>query len=110
MVKVKEESVEAVEPQKFVETLKASKSTNPSKLAGAIVGIVQKNKGCEIIAIGAGPINQTIKAIAISNRLLGSSGVSISCKPCFTTLDLSNEKQDGKSEVTAILFKIIVDR
>ncbi len=93
-----------------VETLKVSKFTNPSKLAGAIVKITQKNVECEIIAIGAGPINQAIKAVAIANRLLGSSGVSLSCKPCFTTLDLSSEKAEGKPEVTAIKFKIIVEK
>jgi stage V sporulation protein S len=98
----------------LLETLKVSKTTNPSKLAGAVVKITQKGADCEIIAIGAGPINQAIKSIAIANRLLGSSGVSLSVKPCFTTLDLSTEKregqEEGKSEVTAILFKVIVDK
>lgn len=93
-----------------LEVLKVSKLTNPSKLAGAVVKITQKNIDCEMIAIGAGPINQAVKAIAIANRLLGSSGTSLSCKPCFVTLDLSNEGLEGKAEVTAIRFKIIVDK
>ena len=93
-----------------LEVLKVSKLTNPSKLAGAIVKIVQKNAECEIIAIGAGPINQAVKAIAIANRLLGSSGIALACRPCFVTLDLSNEGQEGKAEVTAIKFKIIVEK
>jgi stage V sporulation protein S len=101
MPKIKEEQVEV---------LKVSKFTNPSKLAGAIVKITQKNVGCEIIAIGAGPINQAVKSVAIANRLLGSSGVSLSIKPCFCTLDLSNEKAEGKPEVTAIKFKVMVER
>jgi stage V sporulation protein SpoVS len=53
-----------------------------------------------------------MKAIAIANRLLGSSGVSLSVRPCFFTLDLSNEKQEGKegkSEVTALKFKVEVE-
>lgn len=97
-----------------IEELKVSKFTNPSKLAGAIVKITQKGVPCEITAIGAGPINQAVKAVAIANRLLGSSGVSLSIKPCFVTLDLSNEKVEGKeeskSEVTAIKFKVIVEK
>lgn len=98
----------------ILEQLKVKSSTNPSKLAGAIVKSVQKGADCEIIAIGAGPINQAMKSVAIANRLLGSSGVSLSVKPCFVTLDLSNEKQEGqeegKAEVTAILFKVLVEK
>ena len=104
MTKVKEETIE---------TLKVSGSTNPSSLAGAIVKIVSKNIECELITIGAGPCNQAMKAVAIANRLLGSSGISLYCQPCFVTLDLSNEKQEGregKSEVTALRFKIIVNK
>ena len=96
-----------------LEVLKVAGSTNPSSLAGAIVKIVGKNVGCELITIGAGPCNQAMKAVAIANRLLGSSGVALSVRPCFFTLDLSNEKQDGKEgkpEVTALKFKIEVDK
>ena len=101
MTKAKEETVEQ---------LRVSGSTNPSSLAGAIVKIVQKNWDCELITIGAGPCNQAMKAVAIANRLLGSSGKSLVVQPCFLTLDLSAEKQDGKegkSEVTALKFIII---
>jgi stage V sporulation protein S len=94
------------------EILKVSATTNPSKLAGAIVHSVQRNAPCSIVAIGAGPVGQAVKSIAIANRLLGSSGVSLSVKPCFITLDLSKEKRedgtDGKNEVTAIKFKVMV--
>lgn len=95
------------------EILKVAGSTNPSSLAGAIVKIIQKNNECSLVAIGAGPTNQAMKAVAIANRLLGSSGISLSAKPCFFTLDLSNEKHDGKEgkpEVTALRFKIIVEK
>jgi stage V sporulation protein S len=95
-----------------LEVLKVKASTNPSSLAGAIVKSVSKNASCELIAIGAGPCNQAMKAVAIANRLLGSSGVSLSVKPCFVTLDLSGEKREGKEnkgEVTALKFKVIVE-
>jgi stage V sporulation protein SpoVS len=96
-----------------LEVLKVAGSTNPSSLAGAIVKIINKNADCELITIGAGPCNQAMKAVAIANRLLGSSGVSLSVKPCFFTLDLSQEKQEGKegkSEVTALKFKVEVEK
>jgi|GEM_PF-1476969 stage V sporulation protein SpoVS len=94
-----------------VTTLKVAGSTNPSSLAGAIVKGINNNEVCELVTIGAGPCNQAMKAVAIANRLLGSSGISLSVKPCFFTLDLSNEKQEGKegkSEVTALKFKVEV--
>lgn len=96
-----------------LEVLKVAGSTNPSSLAGAIVKIISKNADCELITIGAGPCNQAMKAVAIANRLLGSSGVSLSVKPCFFTLDLSQEKvegKEGKSEVTALKFKVEVEK
>lgn len=96
----------------IVEELKVASITNPSQLAGAIVKSIQKGAECSLVTIGAGPINQAVKAIAIANRLLGSSGTSLSCKPCFVTLDLSGETREGqeaKTEITAIKFKIIVD-
>ena len=96
-----------------LEVLKVAGSTNPSSLAGAIVKIVNKNANCELITIGAGPCNQAMKAVAIANRLLGSSGMALSVKPCFFTLDLSQEKQEGKdpkAEVTALKFKVIVEK
>jgi len=94
--------------------LRVSRSTNPAKLAGAIATVVQKNIPCELVTVGAGPCNQAMKAIAIANSFLGSSGISLSVQPCFLTLDLSKEKQrdgqDGKSEVTALKFKVIVEK
>ena len=96
-----------------LETLRVAADTNPSSLAGAIVKIVQKNVDCELTSIGAGPCNQAMKAVAIANRLLGSSGTSLSVKPCFFTIDLSKENKEGKEEkgeVTALKFKVIVEK
>jgi len=96
-----------------LEVLKVAGGTNPSSLAGAIVKSVAKNADCELVTIGAGPCNQAMKAVAIANRLLGSSGMSLIVKPCFFTLDLSNETREGKegkAEVTALKFKVIVEK
>jgi stage V sporulation protein SpoVS len=101
-----------VKNNEAITVLKVAGTTNPSSLAGALVKGINNNETCELLTIGAGPCNQAMKAVAIANRLLGSSGVSLSVKPCFFTLDLSNEKQEGKegkSEVTALKFKVIVE-
>lgn len=83
------------------ETLKAKKSTNVHDLAGAIAGVVAKGNVCEIVSIGAGALNQSVKAGIIARKMLSSSGVNLAFIPAFVTLDLSAE-EGGKEEVTAV--------
>lgn len=92
------------------EVLKVAGTTNTSRLASTIVKIYENNETCELVAIGAGAVNQAIKAVAVANGLVGSNGISFSVKPCFFILDLSQEKEDGKSEVTALRFKVAVEK
>jgi stage V sporulation protein SpoVS len=92
-----------------LEVLKVAGNTSCTKLAGAIAGCVSKGNDCEIIGIGAGPINQAIKAICIAQRMLAPNGIIISVRPGFASLDLSHEK-GGKPEVTAIKMKILVEK
>nr|DAY68045.1 MAG TPA: Stage V sporulation protein S (SpoVS) [Caudoviricetes sp.] len=53
--------------------------------------------GCylEIQAIGAGAINQSIKAIAIARGFLAPTGIFITCLPAFTEIDINGEKKTG---------------
>jgi stage V sporulation protein SpoVS len=92
-----------------VEVLKVAGNTPCTKLAGAIAGIVTKGNDCELLSIGAGPLNQTIKALCIAQRMLAPNGVVLSFRPGFVSLDLSQEK-GGKSDVTAIRIKVLVDK
>jgi stage V sporulation protein S len=91
------------------ETLKVAANTSATKLAGAIAGIVSKGNEASLISIGAGSLNQSVKAVIIANRMLAANGVSLSIHPGFLTLDLSAEA-GGKSEITALKLKIIVDK
>ena len=49
-----------------METLKVGAKSNPNSVAGAIAGIVTEKGQAELQAIGAGAINQVVKAIAIA--------------------------------------------
>ena len=53
-----------------MEVLKVSSKSNPNKVAGAIASIYRNNKELEIQTIGAGALNQAIKAIAIARGLV----------------------------------------
>ena len=49
-----------------METLKVSSKSNPSSVAGALANVIREKSSVEVKAIGAGALNQAIKAIAIA--------------------------------------------
>lgn len=57
--------------------LKISSKSNPNSVAGAIAGGLQENKRVELQAIGAGAVNQSMKAIAIARSFVAASGVDL---------------------------------
>lgn len=79
------------------ERLKVSAKTSPQVLAGAIAKFITvDHKKIEIIAVGAGAINQATKGMILARRFVSSSGLDIAFKPAFETLTI-----EGK-EITAI--------
>ena len=76
--------------------IKVSASSRTSSVAGAIAGVVRDNNRAEVQAIGAGAVNQAVKAVAIARGFLQEDGLDVICIPEFTTVDI-----DGK-ERTAI--------
>ena len=81
-----------------MEILKVSSKSNPSKVAGAIANTFRERDSVEVQTIGAGAVNQAIKAIAIARGFIAPSGKDIICVPAFTDIVIGNE------EKTAIKF------
>ena len=75
--------------------LKISSKSNPDSVAGAIAGGLQENKRVELQAIGAGAVNQSMKAIAIARSFVAASGVDLLCIPAFCTVIVENEEKTG---------------
>ena len=76
--------------------LKVSSKSNPNSVAGAIAGGLQENKKVELQAIGAGAVNQSMKAIAIArSSFVAAIGESLSCIPAFCTVMVENEEKTG---------------
>lgn len=75
--------------------LKISSKSNPNAIAGAIAGSLQENKRVELQAIGAGAINQSMKAIAITRSYVAASGVDLVCVPAFCTVKVETEDRTG---------------
>lgn len=68
--------------------LKVSAHSNPNSVAGALAGVLRERADAELQAIGAGAINQSIKAIAIARAYLAPSGIDIVCIPAFTDVEI----------------------
>ncbi len=76
-----------------MEILKVSSKSNPSKVAGAIANIYRESKSVEIQTIGAGSLNQAIKAIAIARGFVAPSGENLVCVPAFSDIVINGEQK-----------------
>jgi stage V sporulation protein S len=85
-----------------MDILKVSAKSRSTAVAGAIAGVVRESGHAEVQAIGAGAVNQAVKAVAIARGYLAEDGIEIVCMPFFT------EVMIGDQERTAI--KLIVDK
>ncbi|MEF9926056.1 MAG: stage V sporulation protein S [Raoultibacter sp.] len=80
--------------------LKVSSKSSPASVAGAIAGMVKDGVCVEIQSVGAGAVNQAVKAIAISRGFLSPVGIEIVCIPAFTDIVIEGEYR------TAIRFSV----
>lgn len=78
-----------------MELLKISSNSNPNSVAGAIAGLIKDKKKVEMQAIGAGALNQAIKAIAIARGFVAPLGVNLVCIPAFADVKVEGEERTG---------------
>ena len=76
-----------------MEVLKVSAKSTPNSVAGALAGVIREKGAAEIRAIGAGAINQSIKAIAIARGFVAPSGIDLVCIPAFTDIEIDGEER-----------------
>lgn len=74
-------------------TLKVSSKSNPNSVAGALANVFRDKGDVEIQAIGAGALNQAIKAIAIARGFVAPSGKNLVCIPAFTDIVIDGEER-----------------
>lgn len=80
--------------------LRVSASSNPQSVASAIAHAIYDNRQVKLRAVGAGAVNQAVKALAIARGYVAPKGLDLTCKPGFTTI----ESRDG--EISAIVFAV----
>ncbi len=76
-----------------MEVLKVSAKSNPNSVAGALAGVLREKGTAEIQAIGAGALNQAIKAVAIARGFVAPSGIDLVCIPAFTEIEIDGEER-----------------
>lgn len=83
-----------------VEVLKVSATSKPKSVAGALAAVVREKGSVEIQAVGAGAVNQSVKAIAIARGFVAPNGIDLVCVPAFSEIDIDGEER------TAIRFLV----
>lgn len=76
-----------------MEVLKVSAKSNPNSVAGALAGVIRERGGAEVQAIGAGAINQAVKAVAIARGFVAPSGLDLVCIPAFVDVSIDGEER-----------------
>src|SRR5215510_14749435 len=65
----------------MVDIIKVSARSRSTAVAGAIAGVVREHRRAAVQAIGAGAVNQAIKAAAIARGYLADYGFDVICIP-----------------------------
>ena len=76
-----------------MEMLKVSSKSNPNSVAGAIANIFREKGNVEIQAVGAGALNQAIKAVAIARGFVAPTGKNLVCIPAFQDISIDGEER-----------------
>ncbi|MDE5546200.1 MAG: stage V sporulation protein S [Anaeroplasmataceae bacterium] len=76
-----------------MEILKVSTKSKPSSVAGALANSFKFKNQVQVQAIGAGAINQAIKAIAIARGYVAPTGKDLIVVPAFSDILIDGEEK-----------------
>ena|SRR5690349_25054209 len=74
-----------------MEMIKVSANSRTSAVAGAIAGVVREHHRAEVQAIGAGAVNQAMKALVLATGYLRNDGIYVSCVPEFAEVNIEDK-------------------
>ncbi len=83
-----------------MEILKVSAQSKPKAVAGALAAVLREKGAAEVQAVGAGAVNQAVKAIAIARGFVAPNGIDLVAVPAFAEIDIDGEER------TAIKFLV----
>ena len=76
-----------------MEILRVSTKSSPNSVAGALAGVVREKGSAELQAVGAGALNQAVKAVAIARGFVAPSGIDLVCIPAFKDIYIGGEER-----------------
>lgn len=85
-------------PGLAIEVLKVSAQSRPKSVAGALAAVLRERGTAEMQAVGAGAVNQAVKAIAIARGFVAGNGIDLVTIPAFHEIAIGGEER------TAIKF------
>jgi len=74
-----------------MEMIKVSANSRTSAVAGAIAGVIREHKRADVQAIGAGAVNQAIKALVLATGYLRNDGIDVCCVPEFVDVEIEDK-------------------
>jgi len=83
-----------------MDLIKVAATSRTSAVAGAIAGVVREHHRAEVQAIGAGAINQAVKAMILATGYLKEDGVFVAFVPEFAEVTIEEKVR------TAIKFVV----
>ncbi len=78
-----------------MEPIKVSSRSVPKSVAGAIAAAIRESGSANVQAVGAGAVNQAVKAIAITRVFFLEENTEIVCLPSFSELQVNGEDKTG---------------
>jgi stage V sporulation protein S len=76
-----------------VDVLKVSSRSNPNSVAGAMAGVIRQTGQVEVQVVGAGALNQAVKALAIARGYVAPTGIDLVCVPTFADIEIDGERR-----------------
>ena len=76
-----------------MEIIKVAAKSRSTAVAGAIAGVVRESGRAEVQAIGAGAVNQALKAAAIARGYLALDGIDVICVPSFVEVEIDGQER-----------------
>jgi len=74
-----------------MDIIKVSATSRTSAVAGAIAGVIRDHKHAEVQAIGAGAVNQAVKALVLATGYLKGDDISVVCVPEFVDVEIEDK-------------------
>jgi stage V sporulation protein S len=74
-----------------MDTIKVSANSRTAAVAGAIAGVVREHHRAVVQAIGAGAVNQAVKALILATGYLQNDGIQVSCVPEFADVTIEDK-------------------